>query len=185
MGLGQQWTMFWEPPKQDEYIRLRYYVARPNETSAGWTATELVFPEGRDDEVRLVRAYWTKPRDKSVFSALDSFLRRRKPSTVGTAIDPKELPTDLRPLCSYFGRRFQTRSLTAGERIVRTEVWFGTAQVPPRGVQEDPSILDARLDVLRRYYDGPVEDHVPSGGGSPIDAVERESDIAWLLEYYQ
>ena len=26
MGLGQQWTMFWNPPKEDEYLRLRYYV---------------------------------------------------------------------------------------------------------------------------------------------------------------
>lgn len=185
MGLGQQWAMFWEPPKQDEYVRLRYYVGRPNETRAAWTATELVFPEGRDDELRLVRAYWTKPRDKSVFSALDLFLRQRKPTALGADTDPNDLPADLRPVCRYFGRRFQDRYLTTGERVLRTEVWFGTAPVSPRGVSEDPSILDARLDTLRRYYAGPIEDHVLDDAGSPLNAVERESDVTWVLEYYE
>ena len=183
MGLGQQWTMFWDPPKQDEYVRLRYYVARQNETHAGWTATELVFPEGRDDEFRLVRAFWTKPRDKSVFAALDSFIRRRNAMGLERETDPQKLPNDIQPVVRYFTRRFQSRYLTNDERVIRIEVWFGTAQVPPPGVVEDPAILADRLDALQRYYAGPIENPIPSGTAPSINTAERETDIVWFLEY--
>jgi hypothetical protein len=183
MGLGQQWTMFWDPPKQDEYIRLRYYVARADETQAGWTATELVFPEGRDDELRLVSAFWTKPRDKSVFAALDGFLRRREAMGLDHETDPAGLPNNLQPVCRYFARRFQSRYLTDGERVIRTEVWFGGAPVPPRGVVEDPAILADRLDALNRYYAGPIENQISVGTDVPINTGEREADIVWFLEY--
>jgi len=48
--LGPSWAMFSNPPRVDEYARVRYYV----QSAAGreCTFTELVMPAHREDEVR-------------------------------------------------------------------------------------------------------------------------------------
>ena len=78
IGLEERWNMFVNPSQSDQYLRVRYYVAKEAPASRArapiWTATELVFPAYPEDQVRLVRSYWVKSRDKAIAVALNGFL---------------------------------------------------------------------------------------------------------------
>jgi hypothetical protein len=189
LGLGQQWTMFGLPPRQDEYVRLRYYVATrdvPDRAAPSWSATELVYPATREDQVRLIRSFWYTSRDVSIFKSLSAFVTRLKAETdIRPDTRSSELPDNLVPIARYFARRFQRNHLTAQERILRTDVWYGTAATPPRGSQMEPGARDARLEILRTYYEGPIENHLPAPDYPPYFAVEREGDISWVLHYFE
>jgi len=189
LGLGQQWTMFGLPPQQDEYVRLRYYVAGrhiPERTAPSWSATELVYPATREDQIRLIRSFWYTSRDVSIFKSLSAFITRLKAETdIRPDTRSSELPDNLVPIARYFARRFQRNYLTPQERIVRTDVWYGTAATPPRGLQMESGARGARLEILRTYYEGPIENHRPAPSYPPYFAVEREGDISWVLHYFE
>ena len=53
------------------------------------------------------------------------------------------------------------------------------------GAEIDRLHADARLEILRRYYQGPVEDHLGRPTYPPYHVVEEEADIAWFLEYFE
>ena len=190
IAVGQHWKMFSIPPNTNEYVRVRYYVgprAATGQTSLGpvWTATELVMPAHHEDEVKLFQAYRDSFRDKAMMVARDRFRRNLptrliKPDTVSS-----ELPDDLAPIARYFARRFQREALRSDEDILRTEIWFGAAPMPPPGTTPDPTRVEARLSVVRGYYDGPVEDHFARPATPVYHAAEEESDIIWVLEYFE
>jgi hypothetical protein len=92
------------------------------------------------------------------------------------------VPRDFVPLIRYFRERFKTRALRIDEQVDRTHLWVGTAPIPSRGQTVPPDLLQKRLAVLNKYFDGPIGVKAPlpyprRGSG------QREADIFWILEY--
>lgn len=182
-GLAQNWAMFANPPTTAQYTRVRYYV-QPR-SGRLWVATELVFPANREDRIRLVQSFRDSYRDKAMAIASSRFYDRRKKSLVAPETRPEQLPDDLAPVARYFSREFARTHLADGDRIVRTEVWIGTAPIPPLGTELDEDARLERAVVLQTYYDGPVEQRIRVPEYPPYHAGFREADISWLLEYYE
>ena len=181
-GLGQHWSMFWNPPQYDRYWRARYYVERPG--GRPWTATELIGPAHREDRVRLFKSYRDSYRDKAFEIALEEFFKRRKPGAIAPGTRPQELPDDLAPIARFFGRRFAS-GLTEAERIVRTELWVGTVGNKPIGQPVNGAAVLQRRAALLGYAEGPVEERLAVRPYPPYHGVDREGDIDWVLEYYE
>jgi hypothetical protein len=181
-GLSQHWAMFWNPPQFDRYWRVRYYLETPG--GRPWTATELVGPAHREDRVRLFQSYRDSYRDKAFEIALDEFFKRREPGLIAPGTRAQELPDDLAPIARFFARRFAS-GLADGERIVRTEVWVGTVANKAVGGPVNAAAVLQRRVVLLSYAEGPVEERLAVRPYPPYHAVEKEGDIAWLLEYYE
>ena len=189
IGFAQQWRMFSLPPVVYQYVRLRYYVGqheRPAAASspADWMASELVVPAHREDRVRLVRSYRDSSRDKALMVALENFHRARESLTVRSDMRSSELPDFVAPVTRYFARRFERDHLLSTERIVRTELWYGFAPIPPPGSATDAS-RQARQAVLSKYYAGPVEFRGAIPAYPHYLAHEQEGDIIWTLDYYE
>lgn len=190
IGNSQNWKMFSSAPKMHQYLRVRYYVGPRNgdvETSDRrvWTATELVLPAHREDQVRLVQAYRDSYRDKAMTVALGRFHRRRTTDLIKQDTTSAELPDDIAPIGRYFARRFDRRALGPDERIVRVEIWYGIATMPLPGGTLDRAIVDRRLSVLRDYYEAPIENHFGHRVPPVYHGLESEADITWVLEYFE
>jgi hypothetical protein len=183
-GLGQSWAMFSNPPRVDQYARVRYYVRPPQ--GPEWTATELVMPANPEDEVRLFQSYRDSYRDKAIAIALDSFYRRRSRAAIAPGTQPNQLPNDLAPIGRYFARRFERRYLgDSGERIVRVEVWIGNARTSALGQPVDHAARAERTAALQGYWEAPVEQRLRVPPYPPYHGHEREADVDWVLEYFE
>ncbi len=183
-GLRPSWAMFSNPPQADQYARVRYYVQ--SATGREWTATELVMPAHREDDVRLIQSFRDSYRDKAIAIALEAFYRHRSPVQITPDARPDQLPNDLAPIGRYFARSFQRRHLDrTGERVVRTEVWIGTAATPGLGKPVDRAKLAERTVALQAYWKGPVEQRLRVPPRPPYHGLERQADIDWVLEYYE
>jgi hypothetical protein len=64
-------------------------------------------------------------------------------------------------------------------------VWVGVASLPAPGSAIDPAARDARLAVLREYYQGPVANHFGRPVYSSYHSAQKEADIVWVLEYFE
>jgi hypothetical protein len=182
-GQGQNWSMFANPPRVDEYLRVRFYV-QP-EQGRMWMATQLVWPAGREDQLRLIQAFRDSYLDKTFAVALAEFKSHRKPSAVRPDTRPEELPDDLAPIARYYARLFRTQLRDPGERVVRTEIWAGAAPNPQPGHAPDGAALIARRAVLQAYYEGIVEQRLNVPSFPPYHALDPEADIDWVLEYFE
>ena len=172
-GLSQTWAMFWNPPQYDRYWRARYYVEKPG--GRPWMATELIGPAHREDRVRLFQSYRDSYRDKAFEMAFDQFIKRRKPVVIAPATRPQELPDDIAPIARFFARRFAS-GLTAGEHIVRTELWIGTVPNKPIGEPVNGTEALQRRAALLGYSEGPVEERLAVRPYPPYHGVEGEGD---------
>ena len=166
-GLLQKWDMFANPVRVDVYVRVAQYVASSQQPGRVRVFQELALPAQHEDEVRLTHKF----RDKAVLNAFEALAASRR-DEVGT--DPDAA---LKPIARYFRNRFRTSYLTPDETILRTEVWFGTAPIPPKGERVSDSQLEERWRVLQRYWNGRVEEQFAS------TTVQREADIVWSLAY--
>ncbi len=181
-GLRQNWNMFSRPWTENRYARLRYYVASPQisktqDARPVWMATEMVFPELRqEDRFHVVRSYRAFAWDKAFMTAMEGSSRR---------LIPAKVPSDLVPFIRYFANRYRRRYLATGERIVRTEVWLGTSPVRPRGSGMDSEAQAARQLALIESYGGPIEEAVELGVSSPVHSTEMQQDIVWRLEFVE
>lgn len=181
--LNQRWAMFSNPPRHDQYLRTRYYIR--NGRGQVRIVTELVRPAHPENEVRLLRSYGASFVDKALDVALSEFYRHRSPALVRPDTRWSELPDDLAPAARYFSRRYASRArLDSSDRIIRTEVWAGTAP-NPRLLDGPPPTFVARRAALEEYYDGPIEEAVRPGTVPPYHAIERQADIEWILEYFE
>ncbi len=192
LGLSQTWNMFANPPRGSEYLRFRYYsvadAAGDNQLLT--LATELVFPAAPSTEPRLVRAYWESHRDKAISNALSAYFRARlrlpdagrvPPSADDPVLDDA-LSRSFLPVVRYFSERYAREHLRTGDRLVRTEAWYGWATSRARGdVRIAPR---ARAAAVGRYYGGLTEERVPRPIFQKIDSVEREADLLWMLLMY-
>jgi hypothetical protein len=172
-GLRQRWNMFTEPVVYDHYLRVDYYLA-PTGTSTASRFQELVLPVGREDRVRLLHDF----RDKDLINLLIAVYT----PPIGP-IDPALPQDDLGMVAHYFRRRFESGS-DPPVRVVRTEIWYGSAPIPPPGESVAPAVLASRLDALLNYYDGPAPAVPVAAGARPgVTATERQADIVWTLAY--
>lgn len=184
LGLAQDWRMFANPPLTDEYMRLRYYVARDGSPEPSWSALELVEPAYPEYQVRLVQSYRDSYLDKALSVALQSFQQHgRQRAGRQSLTRPLQTPDDLTPIARYFGRRFARANLLPVERVVRTEVWYGVAPNPSPGTELGSEEQRLRVAVLRDYYAGPVQERGTIRGYPSSGATEHEADITWVLEY--
>jgi hypothetical protein len=177
-GLRQVWDMFYGPPTESRFLRLRYYIVAPS--GATWTATELVGPAHRDDRIGLVDSFRASYQDKAyenAFAGLGSQLQ-----LTGTDA-PGQIADSLAPIAQYFARRFRDARLVPGERVLRVDVWYGGASILPPGQRPRPQQSEARRMLLERYAAGPVESRVDDSVRPAFGSVEREADIVWTLLY--
>jgi hypothetical protein len=185
IGLHQVWDMFSNPATDDHYVRLTYYTAPVGFPHARWAVQELVYPAQRDDRVRLTHDF----QDKVVSSAIEKArvrLGQERKASLSKAPPIGKMPDDPRaaelvPLARFFAKRYRERYLTPGERVLRTEIWYGSAAMPPRGRQLDDQVLRARHDVLAKYYDGPVPSVSVGSTYQSLWTTQREADIKWQL----
>ena len=183
-GLAQEWAMFSNPPHEDQYWRVRYYIQPPE--GRRWMATELIGPAHQEDRVRLARSFQASYQDKALELALGGFVKRRKPGAIRPDTSPSELPDDLAPIGRYFARRFAAATLSeAAGQVVRTEVWVGRASNKPFGSPVDRERLLERRVALLEYADGPIENRRRVPPYPPYHGVEKEADIEWVLEYFE
>jgi hypothetical protein len=166
-GLRQKWDMFANPVRVDLYVRVAQSVASSQQPGRVRVFQELALPAQHEDEVRLTHKF----RDKAVLNAFEALSANRR--------DQVEADPDaaLKPIARYFRNRFRASYLTPDEMVVRTEVWLGTAPIPPKGERLSDSQMEERWRVLQRYWNGPVEEQFSS------TTAQREADIVWTLEY--
>ena len=171
-GLRQKWNMFANPVTADQYVRVVHYVGSSREPGRIRVFSELALPGQRENRPRLVHMF----RDKAILNSLEALAVNRL-----EAHDAAR-SSDLDPVAAYFGNQFKAAYLAPGETVVRTEVWFGGAPMPPTGRRVTDSALQARWDVLQRYWDGP--DEASASPTPPLQGtLQGEADIAWRLDY--
>ena len=171
-GLRQKWNMFANPVTADQYVRVAHYVESSREPGRIRVFRELALPGQRENRARLVHMF----RDKAILNSLEALAVNRLES------HDAERSSDLEPVSAYFGNRFKTSYLAPDETVVRTEVWFGAAPMPPTGRRLTDSALQERWDVLQRYWDGPDETS-PAATPPQRGALQGDADIAWRLDY--
>jgi hypothetical protein len=179
LGFDEHWPMFSTPPKTDQYVRIRYFIRRPDGTNR--TATELVFPASPEDSVRAFESFRGSYQDRAVNTMLEQFHadERNRPSSAGLAV-VSESP--YLPLANYFSSRYARAHLSKVERIPRVEVWHGLApNSPPGTAQITPQ---ARLNLLQDYHTGLI-DSLGAADPAALSGTEREADIAWTMEFVQ
>jgi hypothetical protein len=183
-GVGQKWMMFANPPRYDEYMRVRYYVAGEEAPQPRWMATELIMPTGREDGLRLFRSFRDSYQDKAYATALERFYAKRGAALMEPNTPSEALPDDLAPVSRYFARRF-ARALPPGERVVRTELWYGRAWNRAPGASIDPEAYAERRAALLEYYDGPIENRFRLEPYPQYHTMEAQGDLQWVLDYFE
>jgi hypothetical protein len=186
--------MFANPPQANEYLRLRFYFRHTEETRLR-TLTHLVFPAHREDRLQLLDGFERSFREKALAKATDGYLVARRAllrrlnlsSTrqVSEALEAIERnpPRDYVPVVRYFTRTLRASHLVADGLPIRTEVWYGLAELPPPGEAVTAEERAARGKVLRSYYDGPRVGRFDDVAFPPYGALEIEGDITWSLLY--
>ena len=193
LGLEQVWKMFANPPRGAEYLRVRYYSARIDAPKGAplTMATELVFPVAPDTEHHMIRAYWEAHRDKAISNAFGAYFVARTarmeaglppPVTHDPPLD-QTMARSIVPVGHFFADRYARTHLGPGDRLVRTEAWYGSAPSRIRGELRGSPL--SRAAAIARYYRGLKTEAVLEPVFQSIDTVEREADILWLLIYIQ
>ena len=71
-------------------------------------------------------------------------------------------------------------------RVERIEVWHGSASIgAPNATNELRERRARRLESLRNYYEGTIEEPVLTTALPPYYATQPEADILWTLEYVE
>jgi len=176
LGFDEQWTMFANPPRTDEYLRLRYVIGS---REAGMTGVEIVdellLPGAREYDVRGVQSFRDSYRDRAMNTAIDRF-HQNAASRGGVATGDV---SDYEPIVAFFGRRLRA-SLDSSRQLLRVEVWHGSAPSAMGGLSDAASI---RWTVLEDYRQRANDRTARFSPAPPLFAIEREADITWTLEF--
>lgn len=166
----QRWHMFSGPLTVNEYVRARYFVAGDGPAvGASWVATEVIFPSHPTNWWHVFESFRNSFRDKAIMTALTDF-RSHFPIAPETGIPPD----DLAPVATYFAATF-ARRLPPGERVIRTEIWYGREPLSPPG--DYPSDLSRPPDAAL------TEQHIDIPAFAPPFGREREGPISWVMFY--
>jgi hypothetical protein len=171
LGLVDRWEMFSNLSRADDYVRLRYYITGP---TGRRMATQLIVPAHPAGHVRTVRGFWDFPRDRAVLSYFE-FNR----SEHGT----ERLRERLLPAVIFYTARFAAGRLSGDERIVRTELWYGSADNPL--TWKDTAALERehrRTEALDDYRGGPIEQVLVPHVLPRLLSVQFDHGISWILE---
>lgn len=179
IALEQRWNMFQEPPEDDQYIHMRYYVRGPGRDQVARVDREMVFPSERED--RFHWANWAHYEEKAVRNARQAFGRALLGRQQVKGVE--DLPHELVPVLRYYAQRHRRRLLD-NETMIRAELWLGWARVPGPG-QDQAAATSGRLAVLNDYLDDPRAVWTPVGSYPVLGTTEQESDITWTFAYYQ
>jgi hypothetical protein len=168
--------MFSNPGTDDRYMRVDYYYAGAGSASDVMVVRELVFPADDETGVRFIHRF----RDKAIFNAAEAYFLRRD------RIETRESPSSdareaLLPVAQHFTRQFRLSHLTEGSRMIRTEIWYGSAPIPFPGKEPPDRDLLMRLTALDRYRDATVPPQRGALAPPAIGATQREADITWML----
>lgn len=172
----QRWHMFSGPLTVNEIVRARYYVARASEPSSrpAWLATQVILPAHPPEWWRLLASFRGSFSDKAISSTLADF----RSHTAGSTLRGEERE-EFAPVARYFAGQYERR-LAPGERIVRTEIWYGRAPIPPGGaLAATPDDVTAPTPVAA----GIVEQHENFPPYSGLLSREREGPVEWMLVY--
>lgn len=176
----EKWNMFYRPPREDEYMHMRYYV-RPTGSRVLRVHRELVYPAHEEGTIRLFGAFADSFRDKALALAFEAYVQRVEALRDREAAEPgAAASSELYPILDFFTRRFEARALVPGERIERAELWWGLAPTPAPGGPVDRAGLAERRRVLQGY-DAFGSTLLPADDHAPIGAGLREADIVWRL----
>jgi hypothetical protein len=178
-GLRQRWNMFSNPATGDQYLRVDVVVGRPGR--AGGASSEplayrqLVFPADDESRPRFVHQF----RDKAIFNALENHFLRLQRDEDGQEVTAPRI-ADLRPVSRHFTAAFLRMHPELLARFRRTELWYGTASIPPPGAELRHAVVKDRILRLERYR-GTVVPVATFLAGPVIGRKEREGDIVWTL----
>jgi hypothetical protein len=173
-GLRQRWNMFSNPGTDDHYMRVDYYFASARPEEDVRVMRELVFPQDDETRTRIVHRF----RDKAIFNAVETYFLRGDHDS--RSANPEALKA-VAPVAQYFSREFVRSRLPRGNRMLRTEIWYGSAPIPFPELGTVASAPLDRVTVLERYRDTtlPAERGVLTPPA--IGAMQHEADITWLL----
>lgn len=181
-GVPQRWIMFSTPWTDDQYVRLDYYVASGARSGAPRVFRELVLPGQNEGHVRLIHKF----SDKAIVGSLDAYrtalAKRYDSGDWGEGSGDSLPPSEVTALMRHFRARFRDGSLAADEDVVRIELWYGEAPIPPPGKTVGAPVVRTRLDILAAYRDG-VPDGVAVTPYPRRWTTYREADITWRLIY--
>ena len=173
LGLYQRWLMFTAPVTQDQYIRIDLYTT----ASSGELVRiqKLVLPTSREDRVRLLHDFQDKAT-VGLWTAFNDANASKSPDAPGH--------DDMTLFVRFFKTDFRNQYLSSEDRIVRTEVWFGSAPILPPGGARTEDLVRERLSALPSYYG--------AGRRTPFHSTyqylgsqQREADITWTLAYFE
>ena len=176
-ALYQRWEMFAVPALSYQYLRTRYYwrASHNRDTDAQrLTATELVFPVDREDEIRLLAAFPNSFRNKAGANVV-------KMLQDGRGEGPEVYSAQLRSFLAFFSECFERGHLQRSDALFRAELWYGTAAIAEPGHRPSSEQSTAHLDTMRAYYDGPRPQVFSRRRYPRVGTVEHEADIVWEL----
>ncbi|MGQ0736394.1 MAG: hypothetical protein ACT4QD_22415 [Acidobacteriota bacterium] len=185
LGIGrQQWSMFTLPFTDDLYLRIDHYATDDSLPGSQRLFRGLLLPADHEEELKLLHA----PRDKAVMTTVEIALDRTagRDQVADTPFESDEYRARavrmFAPLARY--SREEARPLLAGHaRVVRSEVWWGTAPIPPRGQWISEDVLAARLAAIAPYRDALREMPITASVSTRLGATRREADLTWTLLY--
>ena len=180
-GVGvQNWRMFSNPYTTDQYVRLDYYVSTDGSSSSSSQRLfrEVVLPPDREEEIRILHTF----QSKSILAQLEKYkVFMYKSARLKSADPAAESRRLFSPITKFYRRRLAAQ-LAMGERVVRTEMWFGAATIPPRGEELPDDVEAHRLSLLEPYRSGPTVVPVVSRTlARPRLSTEGGGDIVWTL----
>jgi len=176
-GVGdQQWRMFSDPYLIYKYVRVDSHVGDR-------VYRYVVYPRGGDQRIRLLHPY----RDKAISVAIERYVRAQidSPSKTRELFRQDEAVAArryFRPIARYFRNRL-TESLSDGQHIVRTDVWYGVAEMPAPGDSPDAVVMANRLLAIEPYLAGPAAVPFVTQSRPPRLWTETEADVVWTLLY--
>jgi hypothetical protein len=175
----EKWNMFWRPSRYHEYIALTYYVAVPGSNLLR-VHRELVSPAHGEGGTRLLNSPSDPFRDKAISLIIETYFDKVSRERARNPSAPLEPPQEiLFPIVNAFARRFNATGIAADEALVRTELWRGTAPIPPPGQVTAPAVLDERRRTLEGFQ-GRV-DVVPTDRLPRLGDGLQEADLTWIL----
>ena len=181
-GQYERWNMFSRPVQADMYVHLRYYVAAPASRRLR-ADRELVFPAHPPGRPRVLAGFADSFTDKAIDLSLQSFETRLDRARRAGHDDEEALALagrELAPLMRFFARRYADRALPPGGRLVRVELWRGSAPMAPLGQAWSPDRIHRRYEALDAY-DAATYGGLVAGHPLPPGTLAEDADIRWQL----